>query len=91
MGLPWEIYRTTNLTQTHPHTIDIYAKDGDVVEYYSRLSLIDQYGVGLVILTAGSTKAINPLNEAAFSILIPAVEEEARHQAQRYLGNSRPH
>ncbi|KAF3170553.1 hypothetical protein EYR41_010808 [Orbilia oligospora] len=86
VGLPWEIYRTTNLTPAHPHTIDIYAKDGGAYGYVSRIGIIDQYGVGFVVLTAGDTEALYPIAEATVAMLIPAVEEAARGEATKYTG-----
>ncbi|KAK6526123.1 hypothetical protein TWF281_011160 [Arthrobotrys megalospora] len=86
VGFPWEIYRTTNLTPSYPHTIDIYAKDGGAYGYVSRIGIIDQYGVGFVVLTAGDTEAIYPIAEATVATLIPAVEEAARSEAEKYTG-----
>ncbi|KAF3097191.1 hypothetical protein TWF569_002931 [Orbilia oligospora] len=86
VGLPWEIYRTTNLTPAHPHTIDIYAKDGGAYGYISRIGIIGQYGVGFVVLTAGDTEALYPIAEATVAMLIPAVEEAARGEATKYTG-----
>ncbi|KAF3903283.1 hypothetical protein ABW20_dc0109767 [Dactylellina cionopaga] len=86
IGLPWEIYRATNLTPAHPHTVDIYAKDGGAFGYVSRIGIIDQYGVAFVVLTAGDTEALYPLAEATVSTLIPAVEEAARSEAGKYTG-----
>ncbi|KAF3223136.1 hypothetical protein TWF192_004405 [Orbilia oligospora] len=86
VGLPWEIYRTTNLTPAHPHTIDIYAKDGGAYGYVSRIGIIDQYGVGFVVLTAGDTEALYPIAEATVAMLIPTVEEAARSEATKYTG-----
>ncbi|KAK6507984.1 hypothetical protein TWF481_006404 [Arthrobotrys musiformis] len=86
IGLPWEIYRTTNLTPAHPHTVDIYAKDGGAYGYVSRIGIIDQYGVGFVVLTAGDTEAMYPIAEATVATLMPAVEEATRSEAEKYTG-----
>ncbi|EPS39734.1 hypothetical protein H072_6481 [Dactylellina haptotyla CBS 200.50] len=86
VGLPWEIYRTTNLTPEYPHTIDIYAKDGGAYGYVTRFGLIEQYGVGFIVLTAGDTEALYPIVEAAVSGLIAAVEEATRTEALKYTG-----
>ncbi|KAK6343706.1 hypothetical protein TWF730_011296 [Orbilia blumenaviensis] len=86
VGFPWEIYRTTNLTPAHPHAIDIYAKDGGAYGYVSRIGIIDQYGVGFVVLTAGDTEAMYPIAEAVVTVLLPAVEEAARSEAEKYTG-----
>ncbi|PGH12652.1 hypothetical protein AJ79_04150 [Helicocarpus griseus UAMH5409] len=87
VGDPWEIQRTTNLTPDHPHTIDIYAKSGGSNGYVSQFSLVDQYGVGFLALTAGPPGSVSILNDALIGSLMPAIEQETRDQAQKYLGN----
>jgi hypothetical protein len=46
------------------------------------LSVIDQYGIGLVVLTAGDPVARRIIFDAAISVLLPAVEDETRAQAE---------
>ncbi|KAK2751411.1 hypothetical protein FQN55_000685 [Onygenales sp. PD_40] len=87
IGDPWEIQRTTNLTPDHPHTIDLYAKSGGANGYVSQLSIVDQYGVGFVTLAAGPPGSVSILNDALIGGLMPAIEQETRDQAQKYLGN----
>ncbi|KAL2009015.1 hypothetical protein VTN00DRAFT_7209 [Thermoascus crustaceus] len=86
VGQPWEIQRTTNLTPEHPDTIDIYGKTGGVPDYISHFAAVDQYGVGFVILTAGPSGSDSIINDAVIGSIVPAVEEEAREQAQMYTG-----
>ncbi|KEZ46560.1 Uncharacterized protein SAPIO_CDS0356 [Scedosporium apiospermum] len=86
VGLPWEIFRTANLTPKHPHVIDIYAKGGGAYNYRSQLSLIDEYGVGIIILTAGASGALTPIYDAVLTTIVPAIDEVARQQAQQYAG-----
>jgi hypothetical protein len=87
VGLPWEIHRTTNLTPAHPHTIDIHAKDGAALAYAARMAVIDQYGMGIVILSAGGlgNEALNPVTDAILATLVPAVEEATREHARKYM------
>ena len=89
VGAPWEIYRTANLTPEHPHTIDAYAKDGAGVGYEARFALLDQYGVGAVLLTAGGrvNEALNPLTDAVLASFVPAIEEATREEADAYKGS----
>lgn len=88
IGDPWEIQRTTDLCPKHPHTIDIHGKGGGAWGYASQISVIDQYGVGVVVLTAGpvDSAAVTIINKAVISTIIPAVEQEAREQAEVYAG-----
>ncbi|EFE44488.1 beta-lactamase, putative [Trichophyton verrucosum HKI 0517] len=88
VGQPWEILRTSGMTPKYPHTIDIYGKSGGAPGYISQINVIDQYGVGVVLSTAGplDSKAAYIINEAVLSAILPAVEDEARKQAGMYVG-----
>jgi hypothetical protein len=84
VGLPWEIYRTANLTPKYPHTIDLYTKGGAAIGYAAEIGLVDQYGFGWVILTAGAkgVEAQLPLREAILATLLPVIEDVAREAAE---------
>lgn len=84
IGMPWEIFRSENLTPAHPHTIDIYSKSGGAFGYTSQLSLIDQYGIGIVVLTTGSAAAQPILSDMMAAGILPSIEEETRKQAVKY-------
>ncbi|KAF3481769.1 beta-lactamase [Arthroderma uncinatum] len=88
VGQPWEILRTSNMTPEHPHTIDIYGKSGGAPGYISQINIIDQYGIGVVLSTAGpmDSTAAYIINEAVLSALLPAIEKETRKQAGMYIG-----
>lgn len=88
VGQPWEILRTSSMTPKYPHTIDIYGKSGGAPGYISQINVIDQYGVGVVLSTAGplGSKAAYIINEAVLSAILPAVEDETRKQAGMYIG-----
>jgi hypothetical protein len=77
-----------NLTPAHPHTIDLYTKGGAAVGYEGIMGIIDQYGLGFVILTAGSqgVETQIALQGALLKVLMPAVEEATRAEAQIYTG-----
>jgi len=81
-GMPWEIYRHLLLTPRYPQFIDVYSKGGSSYGYNSQVSLIDQYGVGMVWLGAGDAFAALLLPDITMAKIIPALEEEARMQAQ---------
>ena len=86
VGSPWEILRTTHLTPHNPHTIDIYGKSGGALGYTAQPSLIDQYGVGAVILTAGPVGALDILHHTVLGTFLPAIEAETRAQSTKYTG-----
>jgi hypothetical protein len=81
VGMPWEINREQNLTPNHPHTIDLYGKGGGAAGYRSQATVIDEYGIAVVLLTAGSFKAAHFIHNAVLKTLIPVVDEIAREQA----------
>jgi Beta-lactamase len=86
VGMPWEIYRTQNLTPKHPHMIDLYAKAGASEGYRSQIAVIDEYGIAVVILTAGNPKAVNFLYNAVLDVLVPAIDDIARDQGRDFTG-----
>ncbi|KAK0111461.1 hypothetical protein ONS95_001817 [Cadophora gregata] len=89
ISIPWEIYRAQTLTSTHPHTIDVYTKSGAAVAYAAILGVIEQYGLGFIILTAGGkgVEVQNALEGALMRVLMPVVEDVTRLEAYAYTGN----
>jgi hypothetical protein len=83
-GAPWEIYRVPPGTwEGIDVTTDVYAKDGGVVGYSSRTILVPQYGLGIVVLTAGPTGYIvDAISEAVVAAMVPAFDQAARAQAR---------
>lgn len=47
----------------------------------ARISLLDEYGLGIVMLTAGDQSALGAILGAVASAVIPAVDAAAREQA----------
>lgn len=88
VGFPWEIVRTQKLAPK-PHVVDLYSKVGAVPGYYSRMSFIDDYGIGFVVLTAGGSTALPALSEAVLASVFPAVDKAAREEVLNagYTGN----
>ncbi|KAJ4139715.1 hypothetical protein NW768_001058 [Fusarium equiseti] len=85
-GMPWEILRLNNLTPKHPHTVTVYSKTGGAQNYRSQLSFIDEYGLAIIVLTAGPMKAAPILADAVISTFVGVADEVARTQARRYEG-----
>ncbi|KAK4153517.1 beta-lactamase/transpeptidase-like protein [Chaetomidium leptoderma] len=107
VGLPWEIFRPAP-SVLFPHTYDsdaatqeegggghsvtIHAKDGAAYGYHARVALLDEYGVGLVVLTAGGggqdSDALTEVYDAALSVLVPAADDAARAVGrEQYAGH----
>lgn len=69
------------------HSVTIHAKDGAAYGYHARIALLDEYGVGIVLLTAGDQDALVDVYDAALSMLVPAIDAAAREQGRReYAG-----
>ncbi|KEY73682.1 hypothetical protein S7711_07728 [Stachybotrys chartarum IBT 7711] len=83
VGLPWEIWRPTNLVPDHPHHVTLYTKGGGALMYRSQLAVIDEYGIGVIVLTAGQMKAVTPLTNAVIGTIVSAVDKVSRVQAAR--------
>lgn len=86
VGKPWEILRNTHLVPGHPNTVDIYGKSGNAGGYAAQISLIDEYGVGFVLLTAEPPGSLDILYRALVGTIIPSIDEEARSQSEKYTG-----
>ncbi|KAI6782781.1 Beta-lactamase-like protein [Emericellopsis cladophorae] len=69
--MPWEIPKLPDLTPEHLHPVTIYGKSGGAQSYRSQLSVLPEHGIAVVMLTAGSMRA-----------LVPAVDTAARDQAK---------
>lgn len=52
----------------------------------AQIAVIDQYGAGIAVLTAGPVDALNILYRAVLGTFFPAIEEETRRQALRFTG-----
>ncbi|KAG5743782.1 hypothetical protein H9Q70_013511 [Fusarium xylarioides] len=83
-GMPWEILRLPNLTPDHPHAVTVYGKSGGAQNYRSQLSFIDDYGLAIVILTAGPMKAAPIFTNAMLSTFVAAGDEVSREEAKRH-------
>ncbi|KAH6649431.1 beta-lactamase/transpeptidase-like protein [Chaetomium tenue] len=95
VGLPWEIFRPEPgllfpgydaETGEGGHTVTIHAKDGAAYGYHARIALLDEYGVGLVVLTAGNQDALGGVYDAALTGLVPVLDGLARSQAVEEYG-----
>lgn len=85
-GMPWEILRLESLTPKNPHTVTMYSKTGGAQNYRSQLSFIDEYGLALIVLTAGPMKAAPILADALLSTFVDAIDQASREQANKYEG-----
>ncbi|KAK5136751.1 hypothetical protein LTR08_002047 [Meristemomyces frigidus] len=87
-GLPWEIFRTSRLLQPHSsRPITFVTKSGGVPDYFSRLSIVPEYGLGLTVLVGGNADLLEQIQELVTVPLIRAAEAQVwRDVADRYTG-----
>lgn len=83
-GMPWEILRSSKLTPDHPHTVAIYGKSGGAQNYRSQLDFVDEYGFGVVLLTAGPMKAAPIMRDAMLATFVAAADGVSREQGEKY-------
>jgi hypothetical protein len=85
VGTPWEIFTPDagTLTPDHPHTVPIYAKNGAAYGYNAQVGVVDDYGIAVVVLTAGEARAYGPIYDATLAAVVGAVDEAARAEAGR--------
>ncbi|KAK4211907.1 beta-lactamase-like protein 2 [Rhypophila decipiens] len=92
LGQPWEIYRPPpevlfpGKGEREAHTVTFVSKDGSAYGYRSRIVMVDEYGVGFVVLVAGDPDALEVVYGAVASTLIPAVDEVAREEVGQTEG-----
>lgn len=89
VGMPWEIRRYANLTGGgggggggHPHPVTVHAKSGAAPLYRSHFALVDDYGLGIVVLTAGAMHALTHIYDAVLSVIVGAADKVTREHAE---------
>ncbi|KAM4062705.1 beta-lactamase [Hirsutella rhossiliensis] len=82
VGMPWEIFRPHNLTPRHPHPVTVLGKGGGAQSYHSQFSIVDEYGIGFIVLSAGSMDAALLLYDALLGTFVPAADGASREQAE---------
>ncbi|KAM3459908.1 hypothetical protein NHJ6243_006444 [Beauveria neobassiana] len=72
--------------------ITIYGKNGGSLGYRSQISVLDEYGIALIVLSAGAMNAQPLLTDAMLAQFVPAIDEVSRKQADhdyaRYFGTN---
>jgi hypothetical protein len=86
VGYPWGIRRIPIGTGNDAHrVVDAYGKAGRIGSYASLMVLLPDYDVGMVALLAGNAIPGNAnwnIADTIGTVLLPALEEAAREQAQ---------
>ncbi|KAK5124975.1 hypothetical protein LTR85_001165 [Meristemomyces frigidus] len=74
-GMPWEIFRTDKiLGKGNKRPVTFVTKAGGVPDYFSRITLMPEYGLGLTIFIGGANSLLNEIQEIVTVELIRAAE-----------------
>ncbi|KXL41542.1 hypothetical protein M433DRAFT_72802 [Acidomyces richmondensis BFW] len=74
-GMPWEIFRTDRILKESHRPVTFVTKSGGVPSYFSRISIMPEYGLGLTILTAGDSSLLGKLQELVSVEVVRAAED----------------
>ena len=86
-GMPWEIFRTTNLLSDSDRGVTLITKGGALYGYYSHVILLPEYDLAITVLIAGDSGGLKWLENQVLTATTKLVEETARSQARdRYTG-----
>lgn len=69
-GMPWEILRTEKVLKERQRPVTFVTKSGGMPGYYSRITLMPEYGLGLTILVGGETQLLSEIQELITTRLI---------------------
>ncbi|KAL8724490.1 MAG: hypothetical protein Q9166_007924 [cf. Caloplaca sp. 2 TL-2023] len=87
-GMPWEIFRTSDMLLDSDRIQTIITKAGGLRGYQSQLLMIPEYNVGLVVLVAAGSDALAWLRAEILKRLIPVIEDIARTQTTDRLSGT---
>lgn len=69
-GMPWEILRTEKVLKEKQKPVTFVTKSGGMPGYYSRITLMPEYGLGLTILVGGETELLSEIQELVSTKLL---------------------
>ncbi|KAK4901731.1 hypothetical protein LTR27_001503 [Elasticomyces elasticus] len=73
-GMPWEILRTERILEHSNRPVTFITKGGAVPGYFSRITLMPEYGLGLTLLVGGESSILEKIQEAVTIPLVRAAE-----------------
>lgn len=74
-GMPFEIFRTPEVFKDIGRTVTFVSKTGGLPGYDSRITIMEEYGLAVVILIGGSASLLSELQEAITVELVRAADE----------------
>lgn len=86
-GMPFEIFRTDRLLKDSKRPVTFVMKSGSVPAYFSRMSVMPEYGLSLVILIGGNNRLLDEIQNVVTVELIRAAEDVIWHDVEaKYTG-----
>lgn len=85
-GMPWEIYRTTNILPDTGRPVTFVTKSGGLPSYSSIIMLVPDYDLGVTILVGGNGRLLPRFVKLVTIPLIQALEHMAMDQLQENYG-----
>jgi CubicO group peptidase (beta-lactamase class C family) len=85
-GMPWEIYRTTNILPHTSRPVTFVTKSGGLPSYSSIIIMAPDYDLGVTILVGGNGRLLPLLRKLVTIPLVKAVERMAFGQLKANYG-----
>jgi CubicO group peptidase (beta-lactamase class C family) len=73
-GMPWEIYRTSNILPHTDRPVAFVTKSGGLPGYFSIIMIVPDYDLGVTILVGGQGQLLSELRKLVTIPLIEAIE-----------------
>lgn len=68
--MPWEILRTEKVPKESDRPVTFVSNSGSIPGYYSRITLMPEYCIGLTVLVGGETGLLSEIQELLTTKLI---------------------
>jgi len=85
-GMPWEIFRTERALEDSTRPVTFVTKSGSLPGYYSRISILPEYGLGVTVLVSGRSKLVEQLQEIVTVNLVRAAENAIWQDTEKTHG-----
>jgi hypothetical protein len=86
-GMPWEIFRSDKILENTRRPVTFYTKSGGLPGYYSLITLLPEYNMGVTFLVGGDHKILGNLRDLLLPALVKATGSAIwQYVADQYAG-----
>ena len=86
-GMPFEIFRTDKILKESRRPVTFVTKAGGLQAYYSRITMMPEYGLGLTLLIGGDDDLLGKIQEIVTVALVQEAEDVAwAHMENTFTG-----